>query len=108
MLKQARGYIKSSVQEKTGFPRFRLAVLNENGKSWRELGQPGEVQAVFNQAVNDFCEALMTLSRLVHARGLVQRLIFSWFVSLVEMAVPKGFCTDLTAKDACHFGIPIR
>ena len=56
------GYIGKQVQERTGFPCFRLALLSVKGKSWHQLGSPSEVQAVFNQAVNDFSADLLTLS----------------------------------------------
>ena len=52
-------YLGKLVQEHTGFPSFRIALVAA-GKSWHQLGQPSEVQAVFNQAVNDFSADLLT------------------------------------------------
>jgi len=55
-------YLGKLVQEHTGFPSFRIALVAA-GKSWHQLGQPSEVQAVFNQAVNDFSADLLTAIR---------------------------------------------
>eukprot|EP00913_Durusdinium_trenchii_P020569 g19319.t2 len=52
-------YVKDLVQEKTGFPRFRLTLLLDGGKSWEELGHPREIQAVRNQAATDMADELM-------------------------------------------------
>ena len=52
-------YLGKLVQERTGFPSFRTALVAAR-KSWHQLGQPSEVQAVFNQAVNDFSADLLT------------------------------------------------
>ena len=59
-----KGYLKDLVQEKTGFPRYRLTLLladGSDGKSWEELGRPQEVQAVFNQVTTDMADELMHL-----------------------------------------------
>ena len=57
------GCVKDLVQEKTGFPRFRLTLLLEDGKSWEELGKPHEVQAVYNQVATDMAEDLLHLGQ---------------------------------------------
>ena len=62
------GYLKDLVQEKTGFPRYRLTLLLADGKSWEELGRPQEVQAVFNQVTTDMADELMHLGSV----GLVR------------------------------------
>lgn len=68
------GYLKDLVQEKTGFPRYRLTLLLADGKSWEELGRPQEVQAVFNQVTTDMADELMHLGSV----GLVRESEICW------------------------------
>ena len=53
------GFLKDLVQQRLGFPRFRLSLLLENG-SWEELLRPREVQVVFNQTATEHSEALLS------------------------------------------------
>ena len=68
MSRTNEGYLKDLVQEKTGFPRYRLTLLLADGKSWEELGKPQEVQAVFNQVTTEMADELMRLGTV----GLVR------------------------------------